>query len=221
VVNDMPNPNRPGFPHSRFSRGELLVGGGSLLLFISFLMTWMSYEGLIAVGVVHGIGLLILLTWLGVVALSVVRSPLLRDQVSFPALPMTDAAVFTVAGTVELACLVLFYIQCHGGIGGYHRSADFGYVLALIGSVLTVAAGVVMVRAGHGALHEMPAPAAPPAPPPPPGPTAGSWWLGTNSPFVPPPPPTPPGPAAHAGLTAPSFAPPPPPPPGPAAPSVG
>ena len=43
------------------------MGGGSLLLFISFLMTWMSFQGYIAVGVVDGIGLLILMAWLGVV----------------------------------------------------------------------------------------------------------------------------------------------------------
>lgn len=201
----MPNPNRPGFSHSRFSRGELLVGGGSLLLFISFLMTWMSYEGLIGVGVANGIGLLILLAWLGVVALSVVRSPLLRDRVSLPALPMTDAALFTVAGAVELAGLILFFIQYHGGIGGYLRSAGFGYVLGLIGSVLTIVAGVLTVRAGHRTLHEMPAPVAPPAAPPPPGPMAGSELRGTSAPFAPPVPPPPPGPGTPSGPASPSV----------------
>jgi hypothetical protein len=218
----MPNPNRPGFPHSRFSRGELLVGGGSLLLLISFLMTWMSYQGFIAVGVVNGIGLLILLAWLGVVALSVVRSPLLRARgMSLPALPMTDAVFFTVAGMVELVCLLLFYIQYHGGTGGYHRSAHFGYVLALMGAVLTVAAGVITVRAGHDVLHEMPAPAATPAPPPPPGPVAGSGSPGTNAPFAPPPPPPPgpEGPSVRAGRS--TAPPPPPPPPGPATSFLG
>ena len=217
----MPNPTTTGFSHSRFSRGELLVGGGSLLLLISFLMTWMSFQGYIAVGVVDGIGLVILLAWLGVVALSVVRSPLLRDTVSLPDLPTTDAVLFTVAGMVELAGLVLFYIQFHGGIDGYPRSTDFGYFLALIGSVLTIAAGVVSVRAGQDLLHEMPAPAAPPAPPPPPGPVDFSRSTGTSpgthAPFEPP---APPGPVAPPGPAGPSSAPPPPPPPpGPARPA--
>jgi hypothetical protein len=216
----MPNPTRPSFSHSysRFRRGEVLVGGGSLLLFISFLMTWMSFQGYIAVGVVDGIGLLILLAWLGVVALYVVRSPLLRDTVSLPELPTTDAVLCTAAGMVELASLVLFYIQYHSGIDGYPRSTNFGYVLALIGSVLTVAAGVISVRAGHDVLHEMPAPAAPPAPPPPPGPVAFSGstgtFPGTHAAFSPP---APPAPVAPPGPGASFSAPPPPPPPGPAA----
>jgi hypothetical protein len=210
----MPNPTRPGFSHSRFCRGEFLVGGGSLLLFISFLMTWMSFQGYIAVGVVDGIGLLILMAWLGVVALYAVRSPVLRDMVSLPELPTTDAVLCTVAGMVELAGLILFYIQYHSGIGGYPRSTNFGYVLALIGSVLTLAAGVISVRAGHDLLHEMPAPAAAPAPPPPPGPVAFSGSTGnipgTNAAFAPP---APPAPVAPPGPAAPFSAPPPPPPP--------
>ena len=111
-------------------------------------------------------------------ALYAVRSPVLRDMVSLPELPTTDAVLCTVAGMVELAGLVLFYIQYHSGIDGYPRSTNFGYVLALIGSVLTVAAGVISVRAGHDVLHEMPAPAAAPAPPPPPGPVAFSGSTG-------------------------------------------
>ena len=160
----MPNSTRPGFSHSRLNRSEVLVGSGSLLLFIGFLMKWMSFQGSIAVGVVSGLGLLVLLAWLGVVVLSVLRSPVLRDTVSSPALPASDAALLTVAGTVELAGLVLFYIHYRGGIGGYHRSTEFGYVLALIGSILTVAAGVVAVRAGHDVFHELGASTAPAAP---------------------------------------------------------
>ena len=74
----MPKSTRPGFSHSRLNRGEVLVGSGSLLLFIGFLMKWMSFQGSIAVGVVSGLGLLVLLAWLGVVVLSVLRSPVLR-----------------------------------------------------------------------------------------------------------------------------------------------
>jgi hypothetical protein len=175
----MPNQTRPGFSHSRFSLCEFLVGGGSLLLFISFLKPWMSFQGYIAVGVVDGIGLVILLAWLGVVALYVVRSPVLRDTVVLPELPTTDAVLCTAAGMVELAGAILFYIQYHSGIDGYPRATTFGYVLALIGSVLTIAAGVISVRAGHDVLHEMPAPASPPAPPPPPGPAAFPGSTGT------------------------------------------
>ena len=144
-----------------------------------------------------------------------------RDTVSSPAfLPASDAALLTVAGTVELAGLVLFYIHYRGGIGGYHRSTDFGYVLALIGSILTVAAGVVAVRAGHDVFHELGASTAPAPPSRPPGPVTGSGSPRTNAPFAPPAPaPPPPGPVAPPGSAVPPAPPQPPQPPGPDTPS--
>jgi hypothetical protein len=205
----MPDERPRGFSFSSFSKGELFVGGGSLLLLISIPIHWMSYSGFAAVGAFNGIGLLVLLVWLAVTLLLVVRSPMFRNTVEVPRLPTTDAVLFAAGGAAELVLLLVFYAHYRGGTAGIHRSVGFGYILALTGSILTVVAGASAIRAGRSGLHDTThtPPTVKDAPPPPPPPPMGLTETvappqaprprpenATSEPPPPPPPPLPPGP---------------------------
>jgi hypothetical protein len=177
-------PHPRGSALSRLSRGEKLVGLGIVLTLVSFVLPWMSAGGGVAtLHAFHGAGLLTVLAWLFVVALFVARSPMFRNTLDLPKMPATEAVLFAIGGAVQLVGLLLFYGQSHSG-----RSIQFGFLLALIGAVLTTVAGITAVRSGSASLHvddasasapgSGPPPEAPPspddyAPPPPPPPPAG------------------------------------------------
>jgi hypothetical protein len=200
----MSSPRKSGFSLSSFSRAELFVGAGCLLILISLFTSWLSADGASAVGAFHGAGFITLLAWLVVVVLFVIRSPLLRNTVEFPALPATDAVAFSIGGVVELVGLLIFLGQYHHDkASGISRHIAFGFILALVGSGLTIFGGASAVRGGRRVLHHDPSSPTPAAPAPPPretstptpeGPGAGSEAPGAGSPAQSPlrPPPTPP-----------------------------
>lgn len=176
MTNNSPETTRTASTTSRFSRGERLVAIGSIVLLISFLLPWMSADGGLSVRVLHGAGFITVIGWLAVVVLFVVRSPFLRNTVELPRLPWTDTVLFIVGGVVELAGIIAFHSEEHSS-QGYDRSVKFGLVLAVIGALMTIAAGFFARRAGATSLYDasaagQPVPPAsstgpqPPAPPP-------------------------------------------------------
>jgi hypothetical protein len=189
--NDRP-PGRPRFSLSDFSRGELLVGGGSLVLLLSLFLPWMGVDGGLTVHAFHGAGFITILAWLGVVVLFIVRSPFFRNTLELPRLPWTDSVLFIIGGAAEVVGAVIFHHEYRGtGLDGFTRGTKFGLVLAIIGGLLTVAAGVLALRGGAPSLYtDTAAPAEtghqPPAAPPAPGGGA------PPAPAAPPPPPAPP-----------------------------
>lgn len=215
---------------SDFSRAETLVGLGIVVTFVSLFTSWMSYHGLDGVGGTAGAGVLTLLAWLGTLALFAIRSPLLRNTIEVPKLPTTDAVLFAAGGAFELVGLILFYAHYHHH-NGIPRTAGFGWYLAIIGSGLTIAGGVIAIRAGQATLHDAVAGGPSPTPPPPPAqqgvplpsspspPGLSPIPAGPTVPAPPPPPgprPVPAGPTEPAPRqppVSPQPAPPPPPPP--------
>jgi hypothetical protein len=236
------SPSQYGSPPSSRGRTEILVAVGSLLILISFATQWMSFQGFDGVGAFDGFGLLTVLAWITVTVVLVLRSPRVRSSISVPSLPGTDATVFTAGGAIELAGIVLFYLQYHSAVLNAQRTIGFGFVLALLGGILTTAAGVMARRTAQsswtGEVHQEwtgeEARPGPPPPPPPPVPRGSGDQPLSPSPDVrgrgpasprpgPPGPPPPPGPPTpdnrgRAPTKGPVVQPGPPPPPGPPVP---
>ncbi len=233
---------QPSENRASLGRAGITLGIGDALILVSLAVPWMSFEGAYQVGAFNGPGLLTFVAWIGMTLLFVASLPSIQSAVSLPSLAQARDRTAIVGGAVELVGVVLFYSHYHGlSVVGASRSVEFGLFAALVGSVLTIVAGV-LVRGdrriyGHGGspsqMPRSPAPGPPPPPVPrstgkgvqPPGPASPNQ-PGPGSPVGPPPPPAPgPRPASGSGMPSPPPSrgdggpqrrdPPPPPPPGP------
>jgi len=167
------------------SLGERVTGAGCLIVIIAAFLSWSSFGPLISVNGLHSWGVLTWLIGLATAALVAVRSPLLREAVRLPPLPVPDAAIFLGAGVVEIITVVLYANHFSG------LNRDFGFYLVIVGAVLTALGGPLAERylASTAAARRSPAPSATP-------PASAS---APPAPASAPPAPVPAAPAAPAG----------------------
>jgi hypothetical protein len=235
-------PFQPNEGRAGLGRAGIALGMGDVLILLSLVLPWMSFQGGFQVGAFNGPGLLTFFAWIGMTLLFAAQLPSVQSAVSLPSLAEAGDRPMIIGGVVELVGVALFYPHYHGlGAAGVSRSVEFGFVVALAGSVLTIVAGV-LARADrridwHGGsspqipFSPSPGPPSPPAPRSmrrgvqPPGP-ASPDERGRGSSVTPPPPPpaprppaggrTPSPPPSRGGGGPPGRDPPPgPPPPGP------
>ncbi|HVS44879.1 MAG TPA: hypothetical protein VMU20_21690 [Candidatus Dormibacteraeota bacterium] len=154
------------------SMGErALVGGSAAVLIALLFLPWMaavclgSCNGFDFGGNldgVHGWGLLTLAGLVAVVGLWAVRC--YPDKVRIPQLPprlmrhplvmrvrpyVRDPLVYMVAGGVEVAGVVLFWFEYHGGLATFLDVSvrpSIGWFLALLGAAATIAGGYLLQR---------------------------------------------------------------------------
>jgi hypothetical protein len=133
-----------------------LVGGSAAVLLALLFLPWMSagcagdcngfgFGG--TIDGVHGWGLLTLLGLLGAIGLWAVRS--YPDRLRAPALPLRDSQIYMLAGGLELAGVLLFWFEYHGGVYSFlsvsvHPSV--GWFLALGGAAATICGGLLLQR---------------------------------------------------------------------------
>jgi hypothetical protein len=154
------------------SLGErALVGGSAAVLFALLFLPWMtavclgSCSGFDFGGDldgVHGWGLLTLAGLLAVVGLWALRC--YPDRVKLPQLPprvlrhplvmrlrphLRDPLIYMAAGGVEVAGVVLFWIEYHGSVATFLSVSvrpSIGWFLALLGAAATIAGGYLLER---------------------------------------------------------------------------
>ncbi len=205
-----PQPTPP-----RIGRAVICLGIADLLILVSLALPWLSYQGELSVGAFDGPGLLTFFAWIGMTAVFVVQLPAVEAAIPLRSVTQAGDRVIMIGGAIELIGIVIFYPHYHSIGVGASRSIEFGYVVALFGSLLTIVAGLLWRSersAGWqiGALPSTPPPPAP-GPPPPPAPRSRAAEAGEAEPFVPrqrgsrpappgpPPPPPPPSPRGPAG----------------------
>jgi hypothetical protein len=142
----------------RSSRGERALVGGSTavllaLLFLPWLTTSCSSDcngfGLDSRSIdgVHGWGLLTLLGLLVVVGLWALRS--YPERVRVPYLLLRDPQIYMLAGALELAGVLLFWFEYHGGVNSFLSVSvrpTVGWFLALAGAAATICGGLLLQR---------------------------------------------------------------------------
>jgi hypothetical protein len=156
----------------RLSGGELAVLVGSVTILVSLGFKWLggangqSQPGQ-NVGGFHSWGFVVIGVMLLTTGYLVVRSPLFRDNVALPRLPIAESRAFSISGAVELAAVLLYWLQNHSVPQQFDRSLKLGWLLALGGSLITLAGGIFLQR------HAKPEPEkrsaghmTPPVPPP-------------------------------------------------------
>ncbi len=148
----------------KFSREEMLIGGASLVLLISMFLNWISVScsgafcgGEGGASGFRGWGWVTFLALLGVAGLLVVRR-LLADKVTLPELPAKDPVLYMAGGALEIAGCLLFWLEYHDaftsvGAGGFSVSSGlgFGWFIAVLAGIATVAGGYLMSRAPEAA----------------------------------------------------------------------
>lgn len=158
----------------RLAPHELAIAIGSVVLLVALFLNWISVScsGAFCGGAgggadgFRGWGWLTFLALVGVAGLLVCRR-FLAGTVKLPDLPATDAVLYMAGGALEnLGCL-LFWVEYHDNFASAGSSfisvssgLGFGWFVALVCGIVTVAGGVIANRE--------PAPVAPAQPVSPP-----------------------------------------------------
>lgn len=219
---------------NRFTPGELVIAGSSVLLVIFYFLSWLggdqvceSFAGqTVCAGGgsgdgFHGWGVVGFIILLLIIGFFVVRLEPVRKSVQLPELPLPDWQVYIVGSALELIAILLYWVEYHqDGI-----SFKYGWYISLILAIgigvggflkqqdpqpVASGAGLGGMGGGDGGGFAPPPPPATPSYAPPPPPAAPP----PPPPVQQAPPPYPPPPAAPPQAPPPPSAPSPPPPPG-------
>lgn len=139
---------------SKFSREQLVIGGGSAVLLIAMFLDWISVScsgafcnSSSGIDGFNSWGWLSFLALLGVTGLLAVRT-LLAGAVKLPELPAPDATLFMAGGAIEIAGCLLFWLANHdhfasanAGVVNISSGLGFGWFLALAAGIATVVGG--------------------------------------------------------------------------------
>lgn len=144
----------------KFSLGDLVVLGSAIVWILFSFFAWTGIDvgfGSADQNGLHGWGLLGFLVILAVIALVIIRSPLLSGQVQLPALPLADWMILGAGGVIALATTLLYWVEYHAsvdtGLGSsFGTSQKFGWYVCILASI-----GVVV---GAYLKQNDPAPAA-------------------------------------------------------------
>ncbi|TMD02524.1 MAG: hypothetical protein E6J03_09205 [Chloroflexi bacterium] len=163
----------------RFSIEELVIAAGSLVLLVALFLDWTSAScsgafcngSLSGASGFHGWGWLSFLALVAVAGLLVSRR-LLSGMVELPELPASDSVVYMAGGALEIAGVLLFWVEYHDGfsstaVGGqtFSYGLGFAWFLALLAGIATLVGGYLTSRGSASAPARFSPPHAP-APPP-------------------------------------------------------
>jgi hypothetical protein len=151
----------------RFSPEEMVIAAGSLVLLVALFLDWIGVDcgGLVPLCSLgggsgfHGWGWLTFLALVGVAGLLVARR-LFAERLTLPDLPASDPVLTMGGGALEVVGALLYWVEYHGS----YTSMRFGWYLALLAGIATIAGGYLTTRTPQPAPRRHSPPHAPARP---------------------------------------------------------
>jgi hypothetical protein len=166
----------------KLSNGDIAVGAGLIVGFISVFLPWYSVSvsssfggfSTSAGGLSYWSGWFFFLAVIVGIALFVLRT--FVPTVALPAMPLNDAMIYLILGAVMVVMALLWLVAYNGGGGsgnGFSEGISFGLIIGIIAGAAVLAGGFLKRSDPQPATKPMSSyqtPSAPPpsAPPPPP-----------------------------------------------------